>query len=78
MALEALAHHHAASGMLRALLSAVLPMGRGSEQQRHAGERGTDISPDDHCVSLQAFLVEPRSCCFNRFDAGFASANILP
>src|SRR5262249_16375096 len=55
MAPEALAHHHAASGMLRALLSAVLPMGRGREQQRRAGERGTDISPVDHCVSLQAF-----------------------
>src|SRR5262249_14064523 len=55
MALEALAHHHAAAGMLRALLSAVLPMGRGREQQRRAGERGTDISPVDHCVSLQAF-----------------------
>jgi hypothetical protein len=63
---------------LRALLSAVLPMGCSSEQQRRARERGSDISPDDHCVSLHAFLVEPRSHCFNRFDGGFASANIPP
>src|SRR5499433_2101106 len=55
VALEALAHYHAASGMLRALLSAVLPMGRSGEQQQRACERGTDTSPDDHCVSLQAF-----------------------
>src|SRR5262249_11589596 len=63
VAMEALAHHYAASGMLRVLLGAVLPIGRSGEQQRRACERGTDISPDDHCVSLQAFLVEPRSYC---------------
>src|SRR5262249_25877379 len=81
MALEALTHHHAAPGMLRALLGAVLPMGRSGEQQRRACERGTDISPDDHCVSLQAFLVEPRSYYFNRFDVGFgqsAALNLSP
>src|SRR5262245_24046437 len=75
MALEALAHHHAASGMLRALLGAVLPMGRSGEQQRRACERSTDISPDHHCVSLQLFWSS-RVRMFNRLDVGFASTNM--
>src|SRR5262249_61675230 len=57
VALEALAHHHAAPGMLRSLLCAVLPMGRSSQQQRRACERATDALPDGHCASLQAFLA---------------------
>src|SRR5215467_15485258 len=55
VALEALAHHHATPGMLRALLGAVLPMGRSSQQQRRECKRGTDTSPDGHGASLQAF-----------------------
>src|SRR5262249_58706241 len=61
VALEALAHHHAAPGMLRSLLRAVLPMGRRSQQQRHACERGTDALPDGHCASLQVLLAESHS-----------------
>jgi len=55
VALEALAHHHAAPGMLRSLLGAVLPVGRSSQQQRRECKRGTDTLPDGHCASLQAF-----------------------
>src|SRR6266571_5549826 len=54
VALKALAHYHAASGMLRSLLlpGVLRRCGRG-QQQRRAGEHDTNISPEDHRVSLQ-------------------------
>jgi hypothetical protein len=56
MALEALAHHHAAAGMLRAL-GAFLRLRRHDQPQQCACERTSEISPDDHRVSLRAFFL---------------------
>src|SRR4051812_15764423 len=65
MALEALAHHHAATGMLRAW-GALLRLRGGPQPRQRAYERTSEISPDDHRVSLRTFFLERNRFRSNR------------